>query len=482
MSNIDLLKLQSLLDDHRHYLLQGYNVVSNPYLRTEDIQMSNTILDKDKLNEKFPGNSFYNYVNGNETGSISETYAGNTLYEMETSFGTKNTIAYNSVALNASLSADYQTGNSILDNNIFLKQYQAHVLGRIYSRGDASDLRECLDAHFREDLENMEPRKLFFKYGTHLIRDFSVGGCIMLDMRYHNHMHKTVQQVSADAAAAYSGLSFDSSTSAYKNAVSFYQNVSVRIRSGGGNSFSAFSVSDFNSQSKAWMDSLADKAVPFRINRNGSLPIWELTSNAARAKTLEKEFYLYNIDVLDEVKANIPFITDLRVEIRDKDNIRSVCPENWYVAQMNPGTLSAYDIDLNKGSGGKYIYLLYRFGTNQKDRITDIKILMGRNTKLGGYTRIDADLNTGSGGEYIYLAYKKEDNKEKDGIYGLGTTEQSSFTDNYWRMAKDQNNNLADLNKGAGGLFIYLLTYREKYLDEIEKEKKELQALADSLK
>lgn len=216
MSNIDLLKLQSLLDDHRHYLLQGYNVVSNPYLRTEDIQMSNTILDKDKLNEKFPGNSFYNYVNGNETGSISETYAGNTLYEMETSFGTKNTIAYNSVALNASLSADYQTGNSILDNNIFLKQYQAHVLGRIYSRGDASDLRECLDAHFREDLENMEPRKLFFKYGTHLIRDFSVGGCIMLDMRYHNHMHKTVQQVSADAAAAYSGLSFDSSTSAYK--------------------------------------------------------------------------------------------------------------------------------------------------------------------------------------------------------------------------------------------------------------------------
>ena len=71
MSNIDLLKLQSLLDDHRHYLLQGYNVVSNPYLRTEDIQMSNTILDKDKLNEKFPGNSFYNYVSGNETGSIS---------------------------------------------------------------------------------------------------------------------------------------------------------------------------------------------------------------------------------------------------------------------------------------------------------------------------------------------------------------------------------------------------------------------------
>ena len=82
MSNIDLLKLQSLLDDHRHYLLQGYNVVSNPYLRTEDIQMSNTILDKDKPNEKFPGNSFYNYVSGSETGSISGTYAGNTLYEM----------------------------------------------------------------------------------------------------------------------------------------------------------------------------------------------------------------------------------------------------------------------------------------------------------------------------------------------------------------------------------------------------------------
>lgn len=77
---------------------------------------------------------------------------------------------------------------------------------------------------------------------------------------------------------------------------------------------------------------------------------------------------------------------------------------------------------------------------------------------------------------------KKKIIRKKTGFTGLGTTEQSSFTDNYWRMAKDQNNNLADLNKGAGGLFIYLLTYREKYLDEIEKEKKELQALADSLK
>lgn len=481
MSDSNELELQSLLEDNRHYLLQGYDVVNNPYLKTEDIQMSNTILDKNKLSEKFPNNSFYTYVNGNETGSVTETYAGSTLYEMESSFRTKNTIAYNSVALKASLSVNYQTGNSILDNNIFLKQYQAHVLGRIYSKGDVADLRSCLSDHFQDDLEKMEPKKLFAKYGTHLIRDFSVGGCITLDMRYDNHSNKTVQKVSADASAAYAGLSCDSSTDAYKSAVSFYENVSVKICSVGGDPFSAFSVSDFNSQNKAWTDSLAQKAVPFKINGNGSLPVWELTNNAARAKELEKAFYQYNIDVLDNVKANIPFITDLRVEIRSNDNVRSVCPENWYVTQMNPGTPSAYDIDLNKKAGGKYIYLLYRFGTTQKDRITDIKILMGRNANINGYTKIDADLNKDAGGEYIYVAYKKEDDKTKDGIYGLGTTEQAFFSDNYWKPAKDQNNSIPDLNKGAGGLYIYLLTYREKYLDKIEKEKKELQKAIDSL-
>lgn len=82
---------------------------------------------------------------------------------------------------------------------------------------NASDLRECLDHTFPGGSGKHMEQKVILKYGAH-IRDFSVlGGCIMLDMRYHNHMHKTVQRVSADAAAAYSVSNFGcSSTSAYK--------------------------------------------------------------------------------------------------------------------------------------------------------------------------------------------------------------------------------------------------------------------------
>ncbi len=80
------------------------------------------------------------------------------------------------------------------------------------------------------------------------------------------------------------------------------------------------------------------------------------------------------------------------------------------------------DSDLNKGAGGQYIYMGYKTTTNYADAIKDLRFYsdggdFGGNTEtfnINGvpctYTFDKTDLNKGSGGDYIYACYTKNSN------------------------------------------------------------------------
>ena len=83
--------------------------------------------------------------------------------------------------------------------------------------------------------------------------------------------------------------------------------------------------------------------------------------------------------------------------------------------------------------------------------ITDLYVLFGQHASPpSGYTKINVDLNKGAGGEYIYLCYKKGIRKPITGLnvraYGYAST---TATHGYTRIHKD-------LNKGSGGDYIYV--------------------------
>ncbi len=69
-------------------------------------------------------------------------------------------------------------------------------------------------------------------------------------------------------------------------------------------------------------------------------------------------------------------------------------------------------VDLNKGAGGDYLYLCYK-KEEATAGIIDILVLHdkkadGKGTECpAGYEKIGADLNKKAGGEFIFLAYKK---------------------------------------------------------------------------
>ena len=98
------------------------------------------------------------------------------------------------------------------------------------------------------------------------------------------------------------------------------------------------------------------------------------------------------------------YVTDMMTVAGGKSSVK-----NEYI---NKGWILA-GCDLNKGAGGDYVYLLYKTGTNPADAITDVYItIKSKNTHpativQGGrtYSQVTGghDLNKGAGGSFIFL-------------------------------------------------------------------------------
>lgn len=153
------------------------------------------------------------------------------------------------------------------------------------------------------------------------------------------------------------------------------------------------------------------------------------------------------------VQAQSRYISDLRV-LYDKEPV----PEGFIKIST----------DLNKGAKGKYIFLCYRETTNANEAVRGLKILEGENAAApGGYTKIARDLNAGSGGAYLFLAFSKGNNAGSP----IRDIKFDVSTSSLEKRNVGANRGLAvvvptiseftylktDLNKGAGGSFIYLM-------------------------
>ena len=86
--------------------------------------------------------------------------------------------------------------------------------------------------------------------------------------------------------------------------------------------------------------------------------------------------------------------------------------------------------------------------------ITAVDIILGKHASCrNGYKMIDKDLNKGAGGDYIYLCYSTSTYVSPRAITGLTVVAGSSSSVNcpasYSKIS-------IDLNKSAGGKYIYL--------------------------
>ena len=120
--------------------------------------------------------------------------------------------------------------------------------------------------------------------------------------------------------------------------------------------------------------------------------------------------------------------------------------------------------DLNKGAGGKYIYIWYK-KVDGAPPITRLQVTFNDNMAVGlinaGYTKINKDLNAGAGGDNIYLWYFSGCDKDYDTpIVDMDVTidavpDSQKFGSGWERLA-------CDLNRKVGGSWLYAWVKREK--------------------
>ena len=112
------------------------------------------------------------------------------------------------------------------------------------------------------------------------------------------------------------------------------------------------------------------------------------------------------------------------------------------------------NVDLNAGSGGKFIYPLSQYSDDKSDAISGLAFIQNNQVVPDGYTKIEQDLNEGAGGKYNYLCYTKKLENKMIAIDFIASDKALSETkiNGYFRFK-------ADLNTGAykRGGYVYLL-------------------------
>ncbi|MBM7408410.1 MAC/perforin domain-containing protein [Methanococcus maripaludis] len=301
-------------------------------------------------------------------------------------------------------------------------------------------VKSMLDSTFSRDLNGkMDPETLFDTYGAYYLHEIIVGA----RCSYNSSVNKKTldQSVNVEVAAEMSykkfvnSISVDEKTQYESQIKEFDSNSSTGTEVLGGKPEYGHYINQSGNYDK-WIESIIDYPVFSGFTENSLVPIWELCTNNTRKTELENAFPAY------AEKKTMPYsqycITDLSVIESDKGGAAP------------PYGFKKVDMDLNKGAGGKYIYLCYKEGLDTTTPITDIKVLNGKHAKAPqGYTKINVDLNHKAGGKYIYLAYSRQTNN--DPIRSVVVVKGKHANAPYGYEKIDY-----DLNKGAGGEYLYL--------------------------
>ncbi len=313
---------------------------------------------------------------------------------------------------------------------------------------------------------------VFGNYGQYILIDSVTGGRVDHSISAKAEQATSFENFKLATKADFDAVVFSASGSASYNNVtnrSKYESTKdERLSSQGG--AMTLNLGQFKTDKKTlqnWEATLEDNGTLVAFGNTGAralIPIWELCDSQSRATYLEKEFKKMNESQIEEKKwPTETYIADIKFAIGSTANsARRRCPAGYYLI----------DKDLNKGAGGKYIYLCYKTTENINYAITDLFAELNDDSHGTKYKKLShngnyaefmshkGDLNKGSGGDYIYLWSSAE--KTRQPIKSLAVIYSKPRPQHHeWDYVKWQNGSKpADINKTVGGKFITILFKR----------------------
>ncbi|KAH7904771.1 MAC/Perforin domain-containing protein [Hygrophoropsis aurantiaca] len=260
----------------------------------------------------------------------------------------KSTMDYSkSLTINAGLEAEYGgfSGSATADYSDTQRQNLAHSFTRVsynvthytFSLPSTSETRGLLKKSFVQDLDSMDPVKLYDEYGTHLLLSATVGG--RAAFLYTTDIRKYSSEISIEAAAkitAKYGVASGSvklSTKEQEAMNSFTENSEVSVQTQGGDP--QYGNTDFLSNVKAWAASITDwpQLVDF-----GSTPcltgLWEFASTPQRRDVLAEAFKKFASGNGNKLGLPGPYVRVREAELSGEGSVLVPKPDDGGVALL----------------------------------------------------------------------------------------------------------------------------------------------------
>jgi len=348
---------------------------------------------------------------------------------------------------------------------------------RIPTDWSAEELKPYLTSQAKNKLNDptVPADEIFRIYGTHCLTGIVVGGRLDYSISGRTSDLKSNVSIGVYAEASFSmGLgsgTMSTSVITEEELHTFESNMEKHLEVYGGSSELGQHIiikDDYD----AWIGSIENNLVFCNFTQNGLIPVWEFCEDDTRKEALKAGYATWSED------RKITVYPAPRVCILDLIILEGASAANPYTDRVTDRVYYRLNYDLNRGCGGDtpYIWIYYLPGI-ENDTITPIAEVATIDESDGerlsnlpdGFVKIAHDLNRGAGGDYIYLAYRRRssyDDKLVTGLrvnnaYSMGTSAYSQWnvvTANYTSATPQ------DLNEGAGGDDIFLY-FTDDYVD-----------------
>ncbi|WP_026662957.1 MAC/perforin domain-containing protein [Butyrivibrio proteoclasticus] len=365
------------------------------------------------------------------------------------------------MAFSTFVKKNYKVPKSPLQEMVYGKITLDHIKETHYLQDDS--YLDSLSTTFKNDLEKMEPRNLFNKYGTHIITEAGIGGSIAFGVIIPTDKDFGKNEYTNLLRTRFKNLQKDPTNSSYKSNINILLNrADCMVIADGGKEFSSYDSTKVVNEYSSWISSLdipAKRTFCSLPNINCLKPIWDfLPGNSRRRSNIYEYYYAEAEKIKKKLDAYTRCIHLIRINSDPKKVNARVCEKGWVLV----------DQDLNQGCKGNYIYLSYlpRYKKDDCDPIYDLMMIMENKAvkwsskiyNLDRYRRIDTDLNEKAGGKYVYLCFT-DVNRSFPPLSSI-----TAYVDSKRPTCSDWNNvcwayssTPADANIGAGGKYIYLL-------------------------
>lgn len=390
--------------------------------------------------------------------AFAERYAesGWTFEEYCEKLNTKTKLSGGYAFFNASLEIEFKS--EVLESH-------EHAYTSVFDRNthfhlklDPSTSLGMVKPAVKNALRQLPPSQLFDIYGTHYVNSLTVGTKAVATYTTDKSRFSSTEQLKVAAKMSYESfarLSAEFSTDRQTAIQRFNESSTRHIRAYGGRAEQGTQCESY-AQWKAWADTahLNPMFIGF-VDDRSLLPIWELCTDAARRRILSAEYDKYAAE-----KTTAATDTTAPAKARGITDVRIIMGDN---PDIQPGRgWTKINKDLNAGAGGEFIYLAYKKEAG-KPPLTKLIVQYADSTRVNepdGFQVVrhkgqPADLNKGAGGRFIYL-FQSRAPSEGGPIKALRVDVKNETMNRGtpgWEFLR------TDLNKGAGGKFIYL-SYR----------------------